>query len=691
MNEKDFLKNIIASKTGDKEKIRLDVQAKKRAKKGDIIITWLNKPKGGLIMRKSIAIAVICVVLIGAALTAALSVYTPEPKAPGEVKSATYEQIFGVIENFHKLQNRFSADSLLNFGLAGKSADYEAPSAPEAAESRDFANDYSKTNIQTEGVDEGDIVKNDGQYIYKINTSGCIIVSAQNGEMEVVSEIKVNNYIPQELYVIGDKLIMIGGIYEYFSYYNGSPEPLMDCFYWVPCSQTDIRIYDIADRSEPELLRQLTMDGNYNTSRILLEDNKLFYMVNYYFNYGNEDKYIPELSDSEINGGERGKIPAENIYYYDDVINYSYLIIGNIDLDDPSQGEQGAFLGLSGTIYVSAANIYVASYDYYSTIKTNIFGWIKEDKFAAPTSRIVKIALSDLQQKASARVYGSLKDRYSMDEYDGYLRLATTVRAGNVYNMVYVLKPDLTVAGKIDNIAEGESIYSVRFKGTKGSLVTFRQIDPYFNLDLSDPFDPKISKGLKEEGVSYYIHYLGDTDYTIGVGVDMETTVTQWGEQTRSVGLKVSLYDNSSGEAVNIKTWTLEGSCYSELFYNPKALLYDESRGLFAFSYENWIYSSNYYYYSLQQGLAVFRFDLDGETPEEKLSYSGTLTNLSTQPSNYNGYDWYEQYRCFITRGVRIGDYIYTISDKYIVSYNLDTLEEQDRIVNDTHIANDFK
>jgi len=669
MKEKDFLKNIIATKTGNKENIRYKV--------------FINeKPqKGGLVMKKKFAIIAICIVALVVGVVAATSVYLPQSLPDTQLRGASYQDIFEVIEGFNKLENRFNfGDFFSSVGLRANKMSPELDGSDDMDTAGSF-NDYSQTNIQTEGMDEGDIVKNDGQYIYKLNTSGCTIVSANQGQMEVLSQISVDNYIPLEMYIYQDKLVMIGGICEYVHepYIDYGGPTMSNWFYYMPYTRTDIEIYNIADKSSPVLLRQLTIDGLYNTSRIMLDEGKLFYMVNYGFAYGQEDKYIPQMADSEVNNGEKGKIPAKDIYYYDDVINYSYLIIGNIDLTDPKESEQSAFLGLGGIIYVSANNIYVASFDYYSAVSTNIFGWVKNDRARIPTTRIVKIALNDLEEKATARVYGTVKDRYSMDEYNDHLRIATTVWGSNIFSMIYVLQPDLSVAGKIDNIAPGESIYSVRFNKDKGSLVTFEMVDPYFNLDLADPANPKISKGLKEDGVSYYIHYIGDTNFTIGVGRDSVVTYTQWGESVTWLGLKISLYDNNSGEAVNINTITLGEGGYTQLFYDPKVLLYDEQRGLFAFAYEDWLYT-DYGQYRGRQGFAVLRFNLDAENDEDKLTYAGTLTNLTLADELESG-NWYNKYLKHITRGVRIGDYIYTISDKYIASYELDTLTEVDRIV----------
>ncbi|MFA5450147.1 MAG: beta-propeller domain-containing protein, partial [Clostridia bacterium] len=544
-------------------------------------------------------------------------------------------------------------------------------------------NDYSKTNVQTQGMDEGDIVKTDGQYIYKLSSNGCYIISVANGSMTLFPPLEIENYVPKEMYISGNKLVIIGGVYSYIpSFSSGlaiTIEPAMDLggYFYSYCNKTDIRVYDITYKNAPTLERHLTIDGSYKTSRIIESENKLFYLVDYYFNYGNEDTYIPKVSDSTINDGEIQPVPAENISYYTDVSNYSYLILGQIDLDAPAEDAiTEAYLGLGGTIYVSLEHIFVATYDYASAYRVNEKGKLLK---TAPQTRIVKLGVSDLQHKAEGWVDGTIKDRLSMDEYDGFLRVATTVRnwwsSLSSYNNLFVLKPDLTVAGKVTNIAPGETIYSARFNKEKGSIVTFQMVDPYFSFDLSDPYNPKIINEVKEDGVSYYIHYIGDTGYTIGVGQMSEVVSSPYGDWVQWTGLKVSLYDNVSPDAVT--TIVLRGSVHSPLFYDPKALLYDEERGLFAFPYQNWTYrtANSEYYSHIEQGLAVFKFDLGKEKDEEKLVYRDTLSNIEKiELDSYYGY--YNGWLSFVERGIRIGGYVYTISDREIKSYSLDTLTE---------------
>lgn len=670
MKEHDFLKKAVDESFAQKEMIRAKAVAAGFSPQGARRFS----------MKKGLAITLIVVVVAVLGLTAMTAIYTPQKINYGEPMSVkAYSDVFDAIEKYNKNQNRFNPREMFTNSIVGDMKGVDAP-MQESTGGMNAQSDYSQTNVQTEGMDEGDIVKNDGTYIYKLNTQGCYIIETDNGALSVKSAIEVENYVPQELYVRGNTLIMIGGIYEQrtFSYRNGI-EPMMDCIGYMSYTKTDIRVYDITDKAAPLLERQITIDGGYYSSRIKQESNKLYYMVNYYFNYGQENDYIPTIKDT-AKGTEAVKIPVENIYIYGDISYYSYLILGEIELDTPdADSAMLAYLGLGGEIYVSTENIYVATYDSSSVYETNLFGWVKQPNDYMPRTRLVRIALSDLKQKAIGRIDGTVKDRYSIDEYNGYLRVATTVFSSKLYSNMYVLRPDLTVIGKVENIAEGERIYSVRFNGNKGVMVTFRNMDPYFIFDLSDPANPFITGELKEDGVSYYIHYIEDTDYTIGIGMMSRVENTPYGERTIWTGLKVSLYDNSGDEAVNVNTVQISGSCYAEIFNSPKALLYNKERGLIAFSYENWRYDNYYYYSSMTQGLAVFKFDLTQED-EDKLVYRGTLTNLAdeVEADDWNGY--YYDYLSFITRGIQIGDYIYTVSDKYVASYDIESLTQAEKL-----------
>ena len=681
MKEKELFEKAVDKNLADKERIR--IRAKSGASESTRYIpTW----KKGLAI--TVVLVVVCIATLAGMLASFSPVSPPTNMLPQPIND--YSEIFSVIESFNSVgEESFDVSNLFG-SLGGMRITSAAPKADSAVMESDSSYNSddvrtSETNVQTEGMDEGDLVKVRGQYIYKLSGNGCTIVRAVNGQLSELTRIGVDNYVPVEMYVSEDntKLVMIGGIYEYNTSYSLRAEPMYDWCYYVPYYKTDIRVYDITDKSAPVLEREITLDGNYYTSRLEEETNRLYYVVNYYFYYGNEEKYIPSIMDSTVNDGVEQNMPSADLYYYSDIANYSYLIIGYIDLDEPStDAKQAAYLGLDGTIYVSAENIFVATYDYYSGYEKNIFGWVRRDESYGLT-RIVKISLDDLKQTALTRIKGTIKDRYSLDEYNDFLRVAVTVNTSTRYNAVYVLDNTLELTSKIENIAPGESIYAVRFNGITGSLVTFETVDPYYRLDLSDPYDIKISDGLKKPGVSFYIHYIEGTPYTLGIGrsTDENSGWVRWN------GIEVVLYyndpDDPLADPVIVAEYVIEGDCYADILYEPKALLYDKELGIFGFSYQRWSYSNYYYYYSsMEQGFALFSFDTSATDNEDKLTYRTTLTNLNLgkvdMSGNYNYY--YDAYWSFISRGVFIGDYIYTISDRVIASYDIETLSLTQRL-----------
>lgn len=546
----------------------------------------------------------------------------------------------------------------------------------EKAGGQGAGDDYTRTNTQVDGVDEGDIIKADGSNIYILNQSGFYIVGVDGGDAEKLAEIKIDNYVPHEMYVAGDTLIIIGGIYVpntgYYPAYDIAIAP--GCCWYPGTDKTDIRFYNIADRAAPVLNRQITLSGYYNTSR--LTDGVLYYVINYNFYYGNKETYIPKISDSTVEGGAEKEISPSDIKFFDGIPSYNYLITGKIALDN-SVALLKAYLGSGGTIYVSAGNIYAAIHDYNSRITFN-GGTMSYDYSRKTATRIVRIALADLNYTGTGSVEGAIKDRYSLDEYEGCLRVATTTNyydnnTGKQYSNVFVLGADLKIVGKITDIAPGESIYSVRFNGDEGSLVTFRQIDPLYKLNLADPANPTISDGLKKEGVSMYLHYVEGTDYIIGLG--MGTKDNGWGGTTWA-GIEVTLFDNSGEEAEVINSIYI-GNAYSycEALYNPKAILYDQTRNIFAFAAESWIYDGgNSYYRQDKQGYYVFGIE-NGMLVQRAL-----LTDIESDIQYNNWYSYYNYSFSYIKRAARIGDYIYTVSDRFVTSYSLADFSQTDKL-----------
>jgi len=557
--------------------------------------------------------------------------------------------------------------------IAADDADALAPSAGNGG------GDYAATNVQHEGVDEGDIIKVDCGYIYLLSQEGLVIVSVQD-TLKITCKIKYDNFYPDEMFIFGDRLVVIGGIYSQFTYnFGGIIDDGLAPWYGYRTS-TKIIVYDLKNRVGVTKLAEYDISGYYVTSRLI--ESRLTVTVNHTINRRDKDSYIPTIDGQEINSAD--------IYVYNTPDGYQnyyyafYTIIASIDVST-LKVEAAAHLGLQGVAYFSKNNAY-----FFNSVYKYTHGEAEDYSCRAETF-IVKIALNTLLYCASARIDGQIYDRYWADEYEENLRVVTLTYKSGYFNgawvneistNVFVLDKDLNALGTITGIASGENIYAVRFNKSEGSIVTFLNIDPLFKLNLSDPRNPKISDGLKEDGVSDYLQYLSD-DVILGLGRNTEPN--RWGGTSFS-GMKISLYDNTGGDAVNMSTVDIgTGRVNSEALWNPKAILNDTARNMFSFAVTD--YGDNDWRNLTAQGLAVFEYDLTAEENSGKLIYRGLLTNVGTRKTYSAWEDYYDDFYAYVKRGARIGNRIYTISERYIASYDIDGLNLIQRIkISDIHV-----
>jgi len=445
------------------------------------------------------------------------------------------------------------------------------------------ATDYSTTNIQVKGVDEADIIKNDGKYIYMIKGNTVRIIEAYPPSiMKEVSTVKFDeeNFNPSEMFVDGNKLVAIGQSWNYY----GGVTPLIYPRPWNG-SQTKVYILDITDRSNPKTERELAFDGNYQTSRRI--NNNMYLVLNEYPNVWIMDQVksgedlLPRMKD-----GKKDEVPMArciDIQYFPGFVVPNYLIVASIPLDDPTSDiDREVFLGSSDNVYASRTHLYVATnrtaYDYYTdwdwhrdSTRTLVF------KFALENGKINFLSRGD--------VPGRILNQFSMDANMDNFRIATTIDSWDSEhpsgNNVYVMDKDMKVVGKIEEIAPGERIYSTRFIDDRLYMVTFRQVDPLFVISLADPTNPKILGKLKIPGFSNYMHPY-DKNHIIGFG--KETVDNKYGNVI-ATAFKMALFDVSDVENPKqqfVETIGDQGT-YSELLNNHKALLFDKDKQLLAF------------------------------------------------------------------------------------------------------------
>jgi uncharacterized secreted protein with C-terminal beta-propeller domain len=521
-----------------------------------------------------------------------------------------------------------------------------APILPEPA----ALADHSDTNVQVQGVDEGDIVKTDGRYVFKMNAASVTVIDAASpGSLSVAAQIDLAPGDPtiqaKEIYLDGSRLVVTLGSYQ----------------------KVQIHVYDISDLSAIRRLRFAELDGSYVSSRKI---GPAFYLVaeSHRF-YEGKDPILPTYKDSASSGGAALSVGPDRIFYYDRCVSPGYLIVAGFSLDRPDDPLRvDAYLGSAMDIYSSTDHLYVAANAAASRSLT--------DGVPRTGTMIFKFALNDgVATFLNANgVAGYVGDQYWMDEYEGYFRVVTI---GDSFGFnwartsgqnAYVLDAEMNLVGKVENMAPGESLHSVRFMGPRGYLVTFKKIDPLFVLDLSVPSAPSILGQLKIPGFSDYLHPF-DANHLIGVGKD----TFDMGNFAWYQGLKISVFDVTDPLAPFEESKILIGDRGTESYVliDPKAFLFYKARGILALPVNLYEIPGKTpetppqtYGTLVWQGAYVYRF---GETPD--LSHAGRITHLAAG-EDLGRYDRY------VTRILTIGDAIYTISDTKVKANAMTDLAE---------------
>ncbi len=569
-----------------------------------------------------------------------------------------------ILRPLHKLpsvENKEKLEKLLSYSKQGYHRIAEKDLAPiHALESAKTASDdsnYSGTNVQVRGVDEADIVKTDGTYLYTLNRHTLYIVKSNEDDFRVVSALKYDNYRPIEFYIKDNKLITIGYCYDIIL--RKTDDHISHKISSRHSNALKIQIYDINDKSNPSLVRNIELDGRYLSSRMI--DNH-FYLAAHKGIYHDEGNFRPYYKDSAA-GSETVYIDYGNIKYFPESIHNHYLMTLGFDVNDldSSKIDVNAYLGSGNNMYASKENMYITQDKY----KYNIYRPNEATDHTAASS-IFKFSLTNgkVLYTAKGEVPGTILNQFSMDEHEGNFRIATTKEDpkrdsefGSANN-VYILDENLKLLGETKDLAPGEKIYSVRFMGDKVYVVTFRQVDPFYVIDLKTPSSPKVLGYLKIPGYSSYLHPY-DENHIIGIGMD---TIEHKGRVTTG-GVKISMFDVTDySSPVELDKVIIGGrGSYTDVTDNHKALLFAKDKNILAFP----IYVSNrdkntYAYTFETQSAFVFSINED-----YKFNLRGDISHLEDANNN----------RSHVNRILFIDDHLYTISDNKIRISDFDTLE----------------
>ena len=537
----------------------------------------------------------------------------------------------------------------------------------ETQEQTDTSSDYSMTNVQVDGVDEADIVKTDGEFIYYISNQKIYVLSKN---LELISTIdNINNekekFIPKELYINNDKLIILGN-YSKFSTNNisnknteiididESQEILTDDVIINSENFAKAMVYDINKKDSPKLIREVGLDGFYINSRMINDNIYFVSSKNILYNNNLKDEEILPYTEDSIRDENKKMISYSDIAYFKDVNTYNYMIVGGFNINNSEEVQTETFFGASDNIYANKENLYITELKIENNMdKTIIY------KF--------KLGENGIILECKGEVEGYLNNQFSMDEYEGNLRVATTISKNEIYydstdttivmgtnqdvsNKLTILDDNLKEIGKIENMAQDEKIYAVRFIGKIGYIVTFKQTDPLFVIDLSDPTNPIIKGELKIPGYSSYLHPYDDT-HIIGIGYNTKENSSGGIVNTN---MKISMFDISDLENPR-EMYTMdigEEYVYSELEYNHKALFINKDKNLIGFP----------------------------------LTYNGKNSFILIKINLENGFEKYNEitkelnYKTNINRGIYINSVFYTLAENEIISYDLNTMKEQNKL-----------
>ncbi|MDN7024623.1 hypothetical protein FGU65_06930 [Methanoculleus sp. FWC-SCC1] len=534
--------------------------------------------------------------------------------------------------------------------------------APTAAPGGGSADDYSTTNIQVAGVDEPDFIKNDGRYIYVISGDTLVIVDAYPAEKAtIVSETDIEGQ-PEELFLAGDRLAVItSGQEEVLITPDGSAAP-------VPISRrmTHVTVYSVRDRSQPEVLSDAAFTGSYENARMI--GGMIYLITGEYVPWYGGTPLLPEVRTGNAT-------PIYPDVYYPDIPQqqYRYHTISSLDIRSGDTPAAETFLlGYGSTLYASQENIYLG----YRKSTPPVYAERDAGEHHEETA-VYRFAIQDgaIDYAAMGSVPGILLNQFSLDEYDGYLRVATTVQGWTAqgsyqYSTVSVLDGDMETVGTIANIAPGERIYATRFIGDRLYMVTFKQIDPLFVIDLSDPEHPGILGKLKIPGYSDYLHPYDDT-HLIGVG--KETEANEWGGASVG-GVKIALFDVSNvSSPKQIDSVEIgEAGTDSAALNDHRAFLFAKSKNLLVIPISEIRRTENppgkYQSYTLDTWQGAYVYDVD---PARGFDLRGTVTHaLGDAPYSWNAPD-------AVRRSLYMDDVVYTVSERRIVASSLDNPKDR--------------
>jgi len=632
----------------------------------------------GLVTKATGIVIILTLFLVGLSFMA-----QPEPEGNIEFKEMprfeSYAQLKAAFEEAG--ENQYSGRGILeSFGGAVMSQTMDSAAAPNTAMKSDGTS-YSTTNVQVQGVDEADIVKTDGKYIYNFSENKLVITDAYPIESaSIISNTKLDGIYPTEMFISGDKLLVFGNKIEERTGNSEIADTSMvaEDFYYYGGGNVAVQLYDISNRNSPQLEKELEFEGSYLTSR-LIGENAYFVVNSWPEYYGCEEEYclIPLMVED---GAEKRVAEVTDIAYLPPMPAENFITIASLNMQS-AEMQKETIVGNANTVYASQGNIYLAGI-VWTFPEVPIFrNEIRAIAGDFETTTVNKFGLENgkIGFIGQGSVPGHVLNQFSLDEFEGNFRVATTI-GWNGSSGVYVLDSEMNTIGALEDLAPGESIYSARFMGEKAYLVTFKKVDPLFVIDLSDPTNPRVLGKLKIPGYSDYLHPIDET-HLIGVGKD--SIASEYEDYAWYQGIKMAVFNVS--DVANPKEMHKiiigDRGTHSYALHDHRAFLYDKEKSLLVLPImlaeipeeqkkplEDNMRSPTYGEYVFQ-GAFVYRLTLENGFEER-----GRITHVSAEDELKRGYYYDDSYS--VKRALYIGNVLYTLSGDMLKANTLDSLAE---------------
>lgn len=480
-----------------------------------------------------------------------------------------YEEFYKLVDE-HREMLEYASDESMDIGGTKDESKIDDPTASDKSLQMNTQDDFSKTNTMFEGIDESDFVKNDFDNLFVQDDDKVSIIAISREKMKLITtikpELKKTDTI-REMYADTNinRIVLIIERRIEKEVEDNSQYTTGDVYEGCQNVQEDATVimqtYDITDRTNPELVGTINVDGRYKDSR--KKDQQIVLFTTRYLSSmdaKDKDGLIPA-----VNGK---KMKLDCIYIGDSI--ETELTTVSVNLSKPDEPlDQMTIMSGYPEIYVSDSAIYL----YEDTYKDGD-GYTEITRFHFHTGY--------LGQGQSVTVRGSITDKFAISEGEEGIRILTTIEDGNEStNELHLYNFGMEEEGSVTGIAKGEEIYAARYIGNIVYFVTYHNTDPLYAVDISDPENPKLLGNVKMTGYSDYLHPYGD-NLLLGIGYETDPDTSE------TLGVKLTMFDTSDPINLKILDSVVINDANTQATNSYKAILADERKNLIGFGVEQW-------------------------------------------------------------------------------------------------------